>query len=333
MSGPPRREPRSGTLVGRLLGLPLKLLISASLTWYVLRGMDWSELAQVFAAARLDAFALAILLFVLSNCIGAAQWHLLLRAQDLAVSPRQSVLLYHVGIFFNNVLLGNIGGDAVRIYDVRRLTGHGTAGAAATLMDRFVGLLSTCTLALAAYPFVAGSDRTWVVPVLAPVWGGLVAALAVGLSPRLGDLLETVAQRALPARLAGFLSRLQRLVAVYRQRPGLLAGVLGISLAVQFCRILVYYAAGLAVGMDPGVTYFVCFQPVAAIVAALPVSVGGLGVREGALVGLFAGVGVGRNASLAMSLLGFVAGIAASLLGGIAFVLRRTETDQPVEKA
>ena len=77
--------------------------------------------------------------------------------------------------------------------------------------------------------------------------------------------------------------------------------------------------------MDPGLIYFACFQPVAAVLAALPISIGGLGVREGTLVGLFSSVDIGRELATAMSLLGYVAGILASLLGGIAFVVRKIE--------
>jgi nitrate reductase gamma subunit len=51
-------------------------------------------------------------------------------------------------------------------------------------------------------------------------------------------------------------------------------------------------------------------------------------VREGVLVGLFASVGVGQELSTAMSLLGYIAGILASLLGGIAFVVRRSQAAQ-----
>ena len=102
---------------------------------------------------------------------------------------------------------------------------------------------------------------------------------------------------------------------------------------MQSSRILVYWMAGLALGMDPGLVYFVCFQPVAAVLAAVPISIGGLGVREGTLVGLFSSVGIGQELSTAMSLLGYIAGILASLLGGIAFVARRTEAAREGNKA
>ncbi|MBM3281067.1 MAG: hypothetical protein FJY95_23770 [Candidatus Handelsmanbacteria bacterium] len=75
--------------------------------------------------------------------------------------------------------------------------------------------------------------------------------------------------------------------------------------------------------------YYVCFQPIAAIIAALPVSVGGLGVRENVVVKLFGTVGAEANLSFAMSLLGYLAGILASLLGGVAFVFRRHAPLEP----
>ena len=313
----------------RLLNIGFKLLVSGGLILYLASGMDWNELSAVFTRTRFLLFAMAVLFFVLSNCLGAVQWYFLLRAQQLQVRFHQALLFYFVGVFFNNVLLGNIGGDAMRIYDIRRLTGQSSSGIAATAMDRFIGLFSTCTLALIAYPLIAGAQSAWVATILAPVWIGLILALAMGLSRRIGGFFERLAGRFLPALVADLVGRIRRSIVVYRHRVPLLLGVWGISLGVQLCRILVYWIAGLAIGIHIGLVYFVCFQPVAAIIAALPISIGGLGVREGTMVGLFGGVGVEPNLSLAMSLLGYVAGIVASLLGGIAFVIRRVEPDAP----
>ena len=317
----------------RFLNIAFKLLVSCGLILYLASKADLGELRQTFAQTTPSLFAAAVFLFVVSNTLGSAQWYLLLRAQKLAVSFRQALVFYFVGVFFNNVLLGNIGGDAMRIYDIRRLPGQGSSGIAATVMDRFIGLFSTCTLALLAYPLIAtrlseeGRQFAWVVSVLIPVWAGLVAILAMGLSQRIGTFLEKLAFRFLPAPIADLLARLRRSIGVYRYQLRLLLTAWILSLGVQFCRILVYWAAGRALGLEAGLIYFICFQPVAAILAALPISIGGLGVREGTLVGLFGSVGVPRDLSLAMSLLGYVAGILASLLGGIAFVIRRVEPD------
>ena len=137
--------------------------------------------------------------------------------------------------------------------------------------------------------------------------------------------MERWAVAILPQRLGSLLGDLRNSIVVYRHRATLLAASLGISIGVQFSRILVYWSAGLAVGLSVGLVYFICFQPLAAIVAAVPISIGGLGVRETSLVRLFGTVDISAEVSTAMSLLGYVAGIIASLLGGGAFILRRVE--------
>lgn len=308
----------------RRLGDPaLKLLVSGGLLWWLLSRSDLEAFAGVLGRTDAALFAAAAGFFVLSNALGAGQWYLLLRGQSLAVSPGQTAVAYWVGVFFNNLLPGNIGGDAVRIYDVRRLTGATGRAAAATFMDRFIGLFSTCCLALGACALVADVRRPGLVTLLGTVWLSLAALLAMGLSRRLGRRVRRFLDLLLPRRPGGVVERLRSRIAVYREQTGLLAAAWAVSLGVQFSRILVYWAAGLAVGLEAGLRYFIGFQPAAAIVAALPISVGGLGVREGVLVELFGGVGVEESLAFAASLLGYAAGLIASALGGVAFVLRR----------
>ncbi len=329
MPAPGRRKDRSGDgpparSAWRRFGDPfLKLMVSGGLLYWLLSQSDLQAFARVLGRTDAALFAAAACFFVLSNALGAGQWYLLLRGQSLAVSPGQTAVVYWVGVFFNNLLPGNIGGDAVRIYDVRRLTGATGRAAAATFMDRFIGLFSTCCLALGACALVAEVRRPGLVTLLGTVWLTLAAMLAMGLSRRLGRVRGFLGL-LLPRRLAAGVERLRSSIAVYREQTGLLAAAWAVSLGVQFSRILVYWAAGLAVGLDVGLRYFMGFQPAAAIVAALPISVGGLGVREGVLVELFGGVGVEESLAFAASLLGYAAGISASALGGIAFVLRRT---------
>lgn len=299
-----------------------KLLVSGGLLYWMLAQSNLTTFANILQRTEVWLFVLAAGFFLLSNALGAFQWFLLLRGQALVVSLRQAVVFYWVGVFFNNVLLGNIGGDAIRIYDVRRLTGETSRAAAATFMDRFVGLFSTCCLALGACVLVAEVRRPGLVTMLVSVWSGLVVLLALGLSRRLGSQVERVLRR-LPARVSGILGELRSNFVVYRHKAPLLVGVWLVSLGVQFSRILVYWTAGTAVGLEVGLRFFIGFQPVAAIAAALPISVGGLGVREGVLVELFGGIGVEESLAFATSILGYGAGILASLLGGILFIVRR----------
>lgn len=331
MREPATRSGDEGRSALRTAGdLVAKLLVSGGLLYWLIAQSDLATFANILQHTNVGLFVLAAGFFVLSNALGAIQWFLLLRGQALAISLRQVVVLYWVGVFFNNVLLGNIGGDAIRIYDMRRLTGETSRAAAATFMDRFIGLFSTCCLALGACVLVAEVRRPGLWSVLVPVWAALVCLLAMGLSQRLGALVERVVYHLLPMRIARIFEELRRNVVVYRHKAPLLILVWCVSLSVQFSRILVYWTAGAAVGLEVGLRYFIGFQPVAAIVAAVPISVGGLGVREGVLVELFGGIGVEESLAFATSILGYAAGILASLLGGIAFIVRRIQPTEAV---
>lgn len=308
-----------------VLNMMLKGVISGGLLAYLISQTDLDGFGEAFAAIVPSFFVLAVGLFVISNGLGACQWFLLLRAQKLAINFRQAAVFYWIGVFFNNILLGNIGGDAMRIYDVRRLTGKTSGAAAATFMDRFVGLFSTCSLALVAYLAFSEVRVTGVLSVVASLWGGLVVLLTMGMSRRIGESFEGIIVRVLPTKMGKFVASLRRSIVVYRHKGGLLLAVWAISLAVQFARILVYWSAGLAVGLHIGLAYFISYQPVAGVIAALPISIGGLGVRENIFVELFGSAGAPESVALAMSILGYTAGILASLLGGIAFIVRRVQ--------
>ena len=95
--------------MSNLVKTSIKLCVSVGLIAYLFSQMALTNLAEIFAQTRSGLFVGAVLFFVLSNCLGAVQWYLLLRAQNLPVSFRQALIFYFVGVFFNNVLLGNIG--------------------------------------------------------------------------------------------------------------------------------------------------------------------------------------------------------------------------------
>ena len=312
--------------ISGILNLLLKLIVSGGLLAYLVIQTDLSTFTAAVRDADIRLFAVATGFFVLSNALGAGQWYLLLRAQNLDVSVGQAVVFYWVGVFFNNVLLGNIGGDALRIYDIRRLTGSSGGGAAATVMDRFIGLFSTCLLALSAWTLIAEVRFMGLITVLGPVWLALAIVMAAGLSRRFGRNLQRLADRLLPELGARIFADMRESVFVYREKKHLLALAWVVSLGVQFSRILVYFTAGLAVGLEMStLPYFIGFQPLAAVIASLPISIGGLGVREGVLVELFGRVGIIESQAFAFSLLGYAAGITASLFGGIAFIFRRVQ--------
>ena len=203
-----------------------------------------------------------------------------------------------------------------------RLTGKGTAGFAATFLDRFIGLFVLVGFSVAAF---ALSPQLWEAGLVMPILvlgTGLLCALSFGLSRRLSGWMVGLAGRALPHQFVRALVDIREAFLRYRYAYGVLWRVGWVAVGVQLSRIGVYYVVGLALGQTVAFQHFVVFIPLIAIVAAVPVSFGGIGVRENMGAWLFGRVGMAPAPALTMMFLGYLAGIVASLAGGIGFVLR-----------
>ena len=82
------------------------------------------------------------------------------------------------------------------------------------------------------------------------------------------------------------------------------------------------YLVARAIGVTISVWYFVLFVPIVSVVLMLPVSMSGLGVREGAYVYLFGQAGVSTAQALTMSLLIYALRVVAGLVGGLLYALQ-----------
>ena len=306
----------------KVLGTAVKLLVSVGLILFFLRQIDLVDVEMAARAARPSYLLLAVLLFLISNLLGALQWRELLKVQNIHLPVSRIISLYFVGVFFNNFLVSNIGGDAVRIHDLNRLTGEGSRGFAATFLDRFVGLLVLILYSLIAFSL---NPDLWTpgitLPMLALV-GLLIGILTFGFSRRLSGIILKVAERLAPAAIVSLLQRIREGFLAYRHAYGTLGRVLCLASGVQLSRIAVYYVVGQGMHLSAGFDHFLIFIPLIAIVAAVPISFGGIGVRENLGEILFSRVGVPPAEALAMMFLGYLAGIVASLAGGVSFVFR-----------
>lgn len=305
------------------LSILLKIVISVGLVALFFYQVNWQDILNTAQTARGGFLFLAVCLFVLSNFLGAVQWQALLRLQEIVLPFRQVITLYFVGVFFNNFMVGNVGGDAVRVYDLKRLTGRGVSGFAATFLDRFIGLFTLSCFSVLAFAF---SPQLWQSALILPIvslGGGLCAILCFGFSGRLSDFAVRLCRRFLPEKVATLIADIRECFQMYRRAYRVLLRVGILACGVQLSRVGVYFAVGLALGQSISFIYYLTFIPLIAIVAAVPISFGGIGVRENMGALLFGQVGMEPAVALTMMFFGYLAGIVASLMGGVMFVIRR----------
>ena len=237
------------------------------------------------------------------------------------ISARKLFSLYMIGTFFNNFLPGVIGGDAVKGYYLYRETGKGGLSLASIFVDRYIGFIGLIAICVVAYPFgfkyFAGSRAEWLPPFI--VFGFLAASLLIfGL--RIGQRIR-------------FLSEFYTYFHLYRLQKEIIGKTFALSLIIQFSGILAVYILARGLHQQVPLLAFFVFLPIIILLTVIPVSISGLGVREGACVLLFGFIGVEPSAATAISLSWFVSVAAGSLVGLVEYLrYKREEIPDPAEE-
>jgi hypothetical protein len=296
----------------------LRVVISLGALAFILSSIGLEDVVDLIRQADLALMLVAFVLVLAGVAVRAVRWMVLLHALGIYVPLRRLVELYFVGTFFNAFLPSGFGGDVVRVLELTQDT-DATAALGTVIVDRMTGLLVLFVMALAALPFNAGllpDEAAWAIGLLAA--GGVMAGGVVlqgGLLRRLGGWLPS------PLALSGEGALARTYRAVTDCGPRAIAQALGVSLIFNLMLVSFNYLVARAVGVDIAPAYFLFFVPVLSITLMLPISIGGLGVREGVAVVLFKQAGVGEAAAVAASLgVYLLSRILAGLLGGLVYL-------------
>ena len=140
----------------------VKIIISFGLISFLIYKLGYKNILSQFTVIDMYWFIAGMVLFIASNLLGSLQWQLLLKARDVDLPLRRIVSYYFTGLFFNNFLVGYIGGDAVRIYDISKATAKNTEAISTVFLDRFIGFTMLTTLALgAAIYYISTATSFW----------------------------------------------------------------------------------------------------------------------------------------------------------------------------
>jgi uncharacterized protein (TIRG00374 family) len=239
-----------------------------------------------------------------------------------------------IGVFFNQLLPTTIGGDVAR-YQYTAASGRGAA-LSAVLLDRVFGTVSLMLFAIVGLTLAQGNEslshtvlRT--VAVMMAI-GVLVLGFAFLLpGSALGLLRRAVLM--IPHRLRGPFDKLLAAFSAFRGRHDVALAALGWSLVLQCIVVGHYYAAGLALRLDVPLEAYVFIVPLATVVMALPISINGIGVREGILGYLLGLYGVDPSASLVFAWVLYVMLLAHGVLGGAVFMMLKARHRGPLDTA
>ena len=284
--------------------------------------VDVNDVWTAIMTARPDGIALAIALIILALLVSAIKWGILLRAQVATISLPYLFNTYLVGLFFNNFLPSNVGGDVARIADIAKRTGKAPEATASVIGERLISGLAlalTALIGLLLSPQVSGQ--------FAPIVGGLILffVFVMGLfaSRRAKRIISTVIRRLLGPKWFERIGRVAGSIALAIRNPSTFLWALFWSFAFHITLVLVNYAIFIGLNINLPLISFVLYVPIIAAIQLVPVSVNGFGVREVAYVYFFGTVGVSSSGAAAASLLFGILVMLVSLPGGLIFASRR----------
>ncbi|MGC9359024.1 MAG: lysylphosphatidylglycerol synthase transmembrane domain-containing protein [Anaerolineae bacterium] len=302
---------------GRYLQNVLKVVVSTGLLALVILQADLGAVWDQVARADPVGLALALLVVQAGVMLRAGRWMALMRGLG-DTSPYKTLLyLYYVGAFFNTFLPTGFGGDAIRIYELSQ--GGSTASAISTVLaERALGLLVQFAAALAVLPFAWRLVPSEIALLLLAIVVVTFVATALFMNH---SVMSWVMTNVPLAKAVLTHPKVQALYASFHRYPRRsLTRAVGVSLVFTATLVLSQLLLGRAIGIDLGIAHYAVFVPILSTLLLVPITIGGLGVREGGYVLLFGQAGVPHDQALALSLLTYAMALVSGIIGGVLYV-------------
>lgn len=303
----------------------IKIIISVALVVFLLAKLGLHEIFTQFMTANPWWIFWGIIAFSVSNLLGSVQWYLLMKSRGLELPFSKVISYYYVGLFFNNFLIGYIGGDAIRVYDVSKSSGSSSHAISTVFFDRLIGFVMLTSLALVAAlawrNIFQSKSIIFIIFIIFITW---IFSFIVLFNERFAKKVGWLFRLILPAKVKDKLKQVYSSINSFKHNKKTISQVILISFVIQTLRILVHFFAALSVGLDAHIKYFFIFVPVIALLASLPISIGGIGIRESSGVALFSQVNSFQpEAIVAMEFLAYIIGLLSTIPGGLIFMLRK----------
>lgn len=314
-AGAGEASPSRRSVLGRWGWPGLRILVSGAGLAVVIHSVDLGAAVHEMADASPALFVFAVAAAVAWQLVGFVQWCVLL--PQLATFRRGWLArLFLRSTFLSLVIPSGIGGDALRAREVGAYLGYGRV-TATLAASRILTALSVAMWSLVGSFFLIDllGDRGPIAALLA-----LVALTIAGVVVIQVDRVWR--RRPSWRRLSRFRDELLAELASYRRRLSLIVPTFGLALAAWGLNIA--STALFAVAIDAHVSWqlIAIALPVSAGITLVPVTVNGLGIREGALIAILVQGGVPVTTATALTVFIDVQLLPLALLGAAAWLTR-----------
>ncbi len=293
-----------------------KIIISLSILYFLFKKIEFEKILIEVKFANIGFILFVFFLLIISNILlGAYRWKIFLEQQEIKIQFYKVINLHMMGIFFSAFTPSIIGADTVRIYYLAKLTDKISKPVLATLQDRFIGfftLVMLGMLSLILFKNISFEDKV-------KNFIFLIFACFITLFIIL-YFLKSKNKITLFLSQFKYYQKIPEIVEKIISNKTIFIKTVFLSLLMNIIFIIALFLVALSVGINIKITNLFVLVPVVSIISSIPVTIGGLGLREGSYVYFLSQLNIPEYQSLALSLIGTSLYLIICLICGVPFL-------------
>ncbi len=305
------------------LMLLLKAAVSLLLIAFLVSRIHIPHLLEVISSAHLSYLMIAMTAYLLGQGVSSLRWALLAWPLGFEDSLKKFTIFYFIAMFFNLFAPSTIGGDVGRVlFLAQARTQNREKGWKDSTAYAFISVITDRAIGMAVMVWI-GAAALAMFPRYALPPAIRYPTFAIALVCLVGWTLLPYLDRFLRRREYAIGQNLHRAVETYWSNQHIILQTIGLSFVVHFLQVWIQIVVGRALDINLPWSYSFIVYPLVGLFSALPVSLSGIGLREGGYLFLLRRIDVSPEKAVAFGILWFVIVALDSLLGGIVLVLRK----------
>ncbi|PLX27412.1 hypothetical protein C0583_03815 [Candidatus Parcubacteria bacterium] len=300
----------------------IKLLISLLLIFVIFSKIDFSEVSELLKKTNLLVLLIALFIFVLSWIVNSKKWQLLLRFLGFSESLWSLLKLNFISLFYASVLPGGqVTGETIKCYKISRQEENKGRLIISVIMDKIIGLIAFVWLGficlIISRPDVGSFQEIFYVYLVFIIGSVVVLAL---FNIDFENILKTNKENSSKEKKGRIVEVFLKVLPVFSSFRGAhktVITVIFVGMVFQFLNSFSVFLLAKSIGIQISFFDITWIYALVSIILVIPITILGLGLREGSFVYFLSLLGVANASALGLSLLNSLIYLSTGILGGI----------------
>ena len=282
----------------------IKLLFTIVFICLILSKVNLNDILQTLVKIQTSFILLLFVISFIMIEISCLKWQLFLSASKINLSIRYLTAYYLIGYFFNNLLPSNVGGDLARSYLLGKDVNDQARTFSSVFLERLTGLIALLLVGIIAVIFNIKLIRVKILLFLFITMSIILAGIVLFcFTERFGKIFLSFFDFKFLASFKPGFEKIYKSIYFYRNQRKVLIFSMIYSFAFHLMTIINTLVCCWALGLYPKIIDIAVVVPIVMLVSVIPISIGSIGLWEGAFAYFFYIIGIGPAESISVALI------------------------------